>query len=305
MERKNNASLAEQLQTPAKKIFWTEWRGRSITYVSVWIVILVLLSLLWFITSKGLQPFLNGNMTFSQFFSTNWSPQDDKFGSLNIMLGSFMVTIGATIISAPLGISAAIFMTEIAPKWGRKFLQPATEILVGIPSVVYGFIGLTLLVPFLGKLIGGIGFGLLAGILVLSIMILPTIISISVDAIESVPQKYREGSYALGATRWQTIWKIVLKTALPGLMTAVVLGMARAFGEALAVQMVIGNVPNAPFQLFTSIHTLTSMITQNMGNTVPSETFNQVLWSMGLVLLLITLVFILIIRLITQRRDVS
>jgi phosphate transport system permease protein len=305
MEEKNNLSLAEQLRNPAKKIFWTEWRGRSITYVSVWVVILVLLSLLWFITSKGLQPFLNGDITWSQFFSTDWSPQDDKYGSLHIILGSFAVTIGATIISAPLGISAAIFMTEIAPKWGRKLLQPATEILVGIPSVVYGFIGLTLLVPFLGKLSGGIGFGLLAGILVLSIMILPTIISISVDAIESVPQKYREGSYALGATRWQTIWKIVLRTALPGLMTAVVLGMARAFGEALAVQMVIGNVPNAPFQLFTSIHTLTSMITQNMGNTVPSETYNQILWSMGLVLLLITLVFILIIRLITRRRDVS
>ncbi|MCH5584374.1 phosphate ABC transporter permease subunit PstC [Shimazuella sp. AN120528] len=305
MKERGNTSLAEKLQTPARRIFWTEWRGRSITYVSVWIVILILLSLLWFITSKGLQPFLNGEITLSQFFSTNWSPQDNKFGSLYIMLGSFMVTIGATLISAPLGISAAIFMTEIAPKWGKKVLQPATEILVGIPSVVYGFIGLTLLVPFIGKLIGGIGFGLLSGILVLSIMILPTIISISVDAIEAVPQKYREGSYALGATRWQTIWKIVLKTALPGLMTAVVLGMARAFGEALAVQMVIGNVPNAPFHFFISIHTLTSMITQNMGNTVPGETFNQILWSMALVLLLMTLVFILVIRLITRRRDVS
>jgi phosphate transport system permease protein len=136
------------------------------------------------------------------------------------------------------------------------------------------------------------------------LMILPTIISISVDAIESVPQKYRESSYALGATRWQTISRIVIKTALPGLMTAVVLGMARAFGEALAVQMVIGNIPNMPFHLFTSIHTLTSMITQNMGNTVPSETFHQVLWSMGLMLLLITLAFILLIRFFTRRRDV-
>ncbi|WP_237446558.1 phosphate ABC transporter permease subunit PstC [Shimazuella alba] len=303
MEKNEKTSLAVQLQTPAKRMFWMEWRGRSITYISVWIVILVLLSLLWFITSKGLQPFLNGEVTLSQFFSSNWNPQDNKFGSLYIMLGSFMVTICATIISAPLGISAAVFMTEIAPKWGKKVLQPTTEILVGIPSVVYGFIGLTLLVPFIGKFVGGVGFGLLAGTLVLSIMILPTIISISVDAIESVPQKYREGSYALGATRWQTIWRIVLKTALPGLMTAVVLGMARAFGEALAVQMVIGNVPNAPFDFFTSISTLTSMITQNMGNTVPSETFNQILWSMGLVLLLITLVFILLIRFITRRRD--
>lgn len=305
MKEKNNSSLANQLQMQSTKFWGTEWQGRSMTYVSVWIVVVVLLSLLWFITSKGLQPFLNGEISIRAFFSTDWSPQDNKFGSLYIMLGSFMVTIGATIISAPFGISVAIFMIEIAPKWGKKILQPATEILVGIPSVVYGFIGLTLLVPFIGKGVGGVGFGLLAGVLVLSIMILPTIISISADAIEAVPQTYREGSYALGATRLQTIWKIVLKTARPGLMTAVVLGMARAFGEALAVQMVIGNVPNAPFQLFISIHTLTSMITQNMGNTVPSEIFNQILWSMGLVLLLMTLGFILVVRLISRRRDAA
>jgi phosphate transport system permease protein len=294
--------LAQRLQAPTPRLQQIEWRGRSVTFVSVWTVIIILLALLSFITFKGIQPFMYGDIHVGQFFSMDWNPSKQQFGALSIILGSLFVTLGATIISAPLGIGAAIFMTEIAPSWGRKLLQPATEILVGIPSVVYGFLGLTVLVPFIGKQIDGLGFGLLAGILVLSLMILPTIISISADAIASVPQTYREASYALGATRWQTISRIVIRAALPGLLTAIVLGMARAFGEALAVQMVIGNVPNVPFDLFTSISTLTSIITQNMGNTVPTEVFHQVLWSMGLILLLITLLFVLLIRLLTKRR---
>jgi phosphate transport system permease protein len=294
--------LSHQLQTSVARIQQIERRGHSIAFVSVWIVIVLLLALLLFLTSKGVEPFLSGNLNIRQFFSTDWNPSKQHFGALSIILGSLSVTIGATLISAPLGISVAIFMTEIAPSWGRKLLQPATEILVGIPSVVYGFLGLSVIVPFIGKQINGLGFGLLAGILVLSLMILPTIISVSSDAITAVPHTYREASYALGATRWQTISRIVVRAAFPGLLTAVILGMARAFGEALAVQMVIGNIPNLPFNLFTSISTLTSMITQNMGNTVPTEVFHQVLWSMGLVLLLITLLFVLLIRLITKWR---
>ena len=133
-------------------------------------------------------------------------------------------------------------MTEIAPSWGRKILQPVIELLVGIPSVVYGFIGLTVLVPFIREHVGGLGFSLLSGTIVLSIMILPTITTIATDAMSSLPKNLREGSYALGATRWQTIRKVLIPAALPTLLTAIVLGMARAFGEALAVQMVIGNV---------------------------------------------------------------
>lgn len=302
--KEEQQSLSEQLLTPDTKLKRIEWRGRVLTYVSIWVLVITLFSLLWFITTKGTDAFLHHTVSLAQFFSTNWDPQNNKFGAGNIILGSFMVTLGAAVISGPLSIGAALFMTEIAPKWGKKVLQPTTEILVGIPSVVYGFIGLTLLVPFLGKYSGSLGFGLLAGVLVLTIMILPTIISIAVDSIESIPKGIREGSYALGATRWQTISRLLLPTALPGLMTAVVLGMARAFGEALAVQMVIGNVPNAPFHLFISIHTLTSMITENMGNTVPGETFNQVLWSMALVLLSMTLIFVLFIRWITRRRAI-
>jgi phosphate transport system permease protein len=304
------SSLAEELTKPNKKWTRIEHKGKVMTLVSAWVLIVTLFSLLYFIASKGVAPFLNGEVSFANFFSGNWGPSlsadqgGPQFGALDFILGSLMVTLGSAVISTPLGIGAAIFMTEIAPGLGRKILQPATEILVGIPSVVYGFVGLTLIVPAIRSMFGGLGFGLLAGILVLSVMILPTIISVSVDAINSIPRGIREGSYALGATRWQTISRLVIRTALPGLMTGVVLGMARAFGEALAVQMVIGNTPNLPFHLLEPMSTLTSVITLNMGNTVQGSTYNSVLWSMALILLLMTLVFILAIRFIARRREV-
>ncbi|SFI82117.1 phosphate ABC transporter permease subunit PstC [Thermoflavimicrobium dichotomicum] len=296
-------SLSEELRKPLPKILQTERRGRILTFVSSWVLIVILFSLLIFITSKGIAPFIKGEVSFSNFFSTTWNPSANAYGSLSFILGSLIVSVCAALVSAPLGIGAAIFMTEIAPNWGRKILQPTTEILVGIPSVVYGFVGLTVIVPFIREQFGGLGFGLLAGVIVLSIMILPTIVSISVDTFQSIPRHIREGSYALGATRWQTISRLLIRTSLPGLMTGVVLGMARAFGEALAVQMVIGNSTNLPFDLFTPISTLTSIITLNMGNTVQGSTYNSVLWSMALILLIMTLLFIVLIRWMTKRRD--
>lgn len=295
--------LSEELLSPAKEIVRIEKRGKIITMVSAWVLIVTLFALLYFIASKGITPFVSGEVSLGNFFSTTWEPTAGapQFGALYFILGSFMVTVLAALISAPLGIGAAIFMTEISPKFGRKILQPAVEILVGIPSVVYGFIGLTLIVPFIRTQSGGVGFSLLAGVLVLSVMILPTIVSISVDTLQSVPRQLREGSYALGATRWQTISRLLIRTSLPGLMTGVVLGMARAFGEALAVQMVIGNSPNAPFDLFKPISTLTSVITLNMGNTIQGTTYNSILWSMALILLLMTLLFIIGIRFFTKR----
>jgi len=181
------------------------------------------------------------------------------------------------------------------------------ELLVGIPSVVYGFIGLTVLVPFIRSAFDGstIGFSLLAGTIVLAIMILPTITTIAADAMGSLPNSLREGSYALGATRWQTIRKVMIPAALPSLLTAVVLGMARAFGEAMAVQMVIGNVRDLPSGLLDPAATLTTIITLNMGHTTYGSVENNTLWSMGLVLLLISFLFILIIRFLASRRSVS
>lgn len=226
------------------------------------------------------------------------------YGALPFIFGSFAVTILSALIAAPLGIGAAIFMTDIAPSWGRKIMQPIVELLVGIPSVVYGFIGLTVLVPFIRNHTSGIGFSLLAGMIVLSVMILPTITTIATDAMSSLPKSLRDGSYALGATRWQTIRKVLIPAALPTLLTAVVLGMARAFGEALAVQMVIGNTRDLPQSIVDASATLTTIITLNMGHTTYGSVENNTLWSMGLILLIMSFVFILLIRYLSSRRKV-
>ena len=181
-------------------------------------------------------------------------------------------------------IGAAVFMTEISPKQGQKILQPVIELLVGIPSVVYGFIGLSVIVPAVRSVFGGTGFGILAGTFVLFIMILPTVTTMTVDALKAVPRHYREASLALGATRWQTIYKVVLRAAVPGILTAVVFGMARAFGEALAIQMVIGNAALMPNSLVTPASPLTSILTMGIGNTIMGTVENNVLWSLALIL---------------------
>ncbi|RXT04055.1 phosphate ABC transporter permease subunit PstC [Ammoniphilus sp. CFH 90114] len=285
--------------------WWDEGTGRVLSLLSASILILTTIFIIYFIASKGLSTFLvNGVNPFEFLSGIEWSPEGDppRFGAFPYILGSFIVTIGSALLAAPLGIGAAIFMTEISPEIGRRIMQPVIELLVGIPSVVYGFIGLSVIVPFLRDIFGGTGFSIIAGIVVLSIMILPTITSLSVDAIRRVPRDLKEASLALGATRWQTIWKIIiLRSSLPGLLMAVILGMARAFGEALAVQMVIGNTTKIPNSLLSPSNTLTSGITLNMGNTIVGSAYNNALWSMGLILLLMTLIFILLIRWIGKR----
>ncbi|PWU01110.1 MAG: phosphate ABC transporter permease subunit PstC [Bacteroidetes bacterium] len=283
-----------------------EVRGKIIVFLCAFIMIAATISITIFLGQKGLQAFIKNGVSLIEFLTSKaWNPSNQPnplFGALPFIFGSFAVTFLSAIIAAPLGIGAAIFMTEIAPSWGRKILQPVIELLVGIPSVVYGFIGLTVLVPFVRNHIGGLGFSLLSGMIVLSIMILPTITTIATDAMSSLPNSLREGSYALGATRWQTIRKVLVPAAMPTLLTAIVLGMARAFGEALAVQMVIGNVSKFPHSILDPSATLTTIITLNMGNTTFGSIENNVLWSMGFILLVISFAFILIIRYLSSRR---
>jgi len=283
-----------------------ELRGKILVILCAIIMISATISITIFLGTKGLQSFIKNGVSFIEFLtSADWNPTDKaspKYGVLPFIFGSFAVTFLAALVAAPLGIGGAIFMTEIAPSWGRKILQPVIELLVGIPSVVYGFIGLTVLVPFVREHVGGLGFSLLSGMIVLSIMILPTITTIATDAMSSLPKNLREGSYALGATRWQTIRKVLIPAALPTLLTAVVLGMARAFGEALAVQMVIGNVRDLPSSLLDASATLTTIITLNMGHTTYGSVENNTLWSMGLILLVMSFAFILLIRYLSSRR---
>ncbi|MCY7802482.1 phosphate ABC transporter permease subunit PstC [Bacillus spizizenii] len=308
INNRENMSVSERLISSRQNRQLDEVRGRMIVTACALIMIAASVAITIFLGVKGLQSFLvNGVSPIEFLTSLNWNPTDTdpKYGVLPFIFGSFAVTILSALIAAPLGIAGAIFMTEIAPNWGKKVLQPVIELLVGIPSVVYGFIGLTVLVPFIAQFkSSGTGHSLLAGTIVLSIMILPTITSISADAIASLPKSLREGSYALGATRWQTIRKVLVPAAFPTLMTAVVLGMARAFGEALAVQMVIGNTRVLPESLFDTAGTLTTIITLNMGHTTYGSVENNTLWSMGLVLLVMSFLFILLIRYLSSRRKV-
>ena len=286
-----------------------ELRGKIIVFVCAIIMISTTIAITIFLGTKGLQSFINNGVSLIEFLTSKlWDPTNQAkplYGALPFIFGSFAVTFLAAIIAAPLGIGGAIFMTEIAPSWGRKILQPVIELLVGIPSVVYGFIGLTVLVPFVRTHFGGLGFSLLSGMIVLSIMILPTVTTIATDAMSSLPKNLREGSYALGATRWQTIRKVLIPAALPNLLTAIVLGMARAFGEALAVQMVIGNVKSMPHSILDASATLTTIITLNMGNTTFGSPENNILWSLGLILLVMSFAFILLIRYLSARRKLK
>lgn len=287
-----------------------EYMGRGYATLCGLLIVVLTLSILIFVASKGINTFTQDKYSLWKFlFSTNWSPDASvekggpQFGILIFVLGSIFVSIGAVLISAPLGIALAVFMNLISPRLGSKLLQPAMELFVGVPSVVYGFVGLTVLVPFIKHSFGGLGISLLAGIIVLSIMILPTITSIASDAIKTIPKEYIEASYGLGATRWQTISRVIIPAAKSGILTGVVLGVARAFGEALAVQMVIGNSIRVPGSLLDTTSTLTSILTMDMANTTFGSTWNNALWSMAFILLLVSFMFILIIRRLGKRGE--
>src|SRR6185369_11794723 len=280
---------------------------RRVTLIAAGLVVLLVGLLLLFIGWNGIQIFTTTGASLTDIFAPIWSPSATpaRFGVLPFILGTLGVMVVAAIIAAPLSIGLAVFMAEVAPPWARSITRPAMEVFVGIPSVVYGFLGLTILVPFLRENFRGLGFTLgfswFAGSLVLALMILPTIAAIAYDAFISIPQDLRSASLALGTTRWQTIRHILIPTARAGLLTAVILGMMRAAGEALAVQMVIGNRPIIPTSLTQPMTTLTSQITLDMGNTVQGEPWNQALWTMGLVLLVMSFGFVLLVRALGRR----
>ncbi len=211
-----------------------------------------------------------------------------------MVVGSILVTLGALVLGIPFGVAGAIFMAEIAPPKAAKLIRPAIELLAGIPSVVYGFYGLAVIVPLIRNHFGGTGFSILAGSLILAIMILPTILNLSETALRAVPSEYKDGSYALGANYWQTIKWISLPVARSGIITGVVLGMSRAIGETMAVIMVTGNVTRIPGTLFDPIRTLTGNIVMEMG--YASGEHQQALFATGIILF----IFIMILNLIVQ-----
>jgi phosphate transport system permease protein len=276
---------------------------RYIFIISAVMVSFVIFSIIIFVSKQGLQTFQD--ISFWEFHTgTIWNPPV-QFGAVPFIVGSVSVTLLAIALGGPLGLAGAIFMAKVAPPWVREIMRPATDLFVGIPSVVYGWVGLTVFLPIISKYTSGPGFGLFLAGVILAIMILPTVISISEDALRAVPKSLEAGSYALGATRWQTIYRVLIPASLPGLVTALILGMARAIGETMAVAMVIGNSPQLAGSLFGPTATLTTEIILSMGQTPFGSPWNNALFYMAFTLLMISLSMILLIKFVVNRRLVN
>lgn len=240
-----------------KSMFCKEYFWQILVTIGGLFVIFVTLLIGAFLVYKGSDTFFKFHHTLGEFLgSANWAPMDNAsskghVGALIFIVGSLCVCGLALLIATPFALGSSIFMTEISPKFGEKFYRPMVEIFAGIPSVVYGWVGLTVLIPFLKKVFDlQVGHSVLAASLVLSIMIFPSITSVASDAIRAVSKETRMAAYGLGSTRWQTIYRVVIPAALPGVISGIVLGLARAFGEALAVAMVIGQTTALPKSIF-------------------------------------------------------
>jgi phosphate ABC transporter permease protein PstC len=262
----------------------------SITSLAL-ITIFIFMEGMPLILSTGLKNFLA---------SSHWAPTAGHFGILAMIVSSLLVTLGAMVIGVPMGLSCAIVLAEFSPRRLKLVLKPTLELLAGIPSVVYGFLGVIWLVPLIRNYLGGPGLSLLAAAIILGIMILPTIISISIDALTAVPDLYREGSIALGATLWQTVRRVVLPAASSGIITAVILGMGRAVGETMAVIMVAGNALKMPTSILDPVRTLTSNIALELAYAAGRH--REGLFATGIVLFVIIMILNLGASLISRRR---
>ncbi|WP_019638252.1 phosphate ABC transporter permease subunit PstC [Paenibacillus fonticola] len=242
-------------------------------------------------------------VSFGEFFlSLDWTPEEGKFGAALFIINTLSLTALTLLIAVPISVLLAIFIAEIAPVRLKTAFRPVLDLLVGIPSIVYGYLGLTVLLPLLREWSGqGLGDGLLAAAIVLTVMILPTICRISDDAITAVPKKYREAAYALGSTRLQVIFRVIVPAAGRGIVSAVILGMTRAIGETMAVVMVIGNTPQLAKSLFASASVLTSNIVMQISNVEFESTWNYALHMMAFLLLLISVMLILLIRVLAKK----
>lgn len=274
-------------QTPLSEKLIT--RGIQITgYSSILFVGLILL----FLIGEGAPAIFE--VPLKELGAIRWYPIEDYFGILPLILGSLVVTVGAAVIAIPFGVGTAIFISEIAPQWMKEILKPLVEILAGFPSVMLGFLGILVVSPSLRKMLElPTGLTALTGALLLAGIAIPTIVSIAEDGLNTVPRSYREASLAVGASHWQTIWGVTLPAARSGVLTAVILGIGRAIGETMTVMMVTGNAPVLPVKLnsiISPIRTMTATIASEMGEVATGSTHYHVLFLIGIILFLISLV---------------
>ena len=279
--------MAENGSTGARRSeFIVEALIRVLGFSSIGFVTLIFL----FLLREGLPVFFE--VSPGNLLGTRWYPTFDLFGTLPLVLGSVLVTVVAIVIALPLGVATAVFVREVAPNWAREVLKPMIEVLAGIPSVVLGFFGMTLIAPLIRETLGApTGLTAFTGALILAYMALPTIISVAEDALDAVPKSYRDAGLAMGATQWQTIWRVVVPAGRSGIVTAVMLGMGRAIGETMAVMMVTGNAARLPLtldSLFRPVRTMTATIAAEMGEVAQGSTHYHALFGLGIILFILT-----------------
>lgn len=275
-----------------EKLNWQEFIITRIIRISGYSAIVFVGLIFFFLLKEGL-PTL-GEVSLSNLFSDRWYPIEEYYGILPLLSGSFVITIGATLIAVPLGIGTAIYISEIAPKWAREILKPLVELLGGLPSVVIGFLGILIFTPAIRVWLDlPTGLTALAGSILLGFVALPTVVSVAEDALDTVPRSYREGAWALGATNWQTIWKVTLPAARSGVLTAIMLGVGRAIGETIIVMMVTGNAPIIALSvgsLFSPVRTMTASIAAEMGEVANGSVHYHTLFFIGMILFIISLI---------------
>jgi phosphate transport system permease protein len=264
----------------------------SLIKISGYSAIVFVLMIFYFLLSEGLPTFVK--VPLKSLFNTIWYPIEAYYGILPLLGGSIIVTFGAALVAIPIGVLTAVYISEVAPNTIRELLKPFIEILAGLPSVLLGFLGILILVPYLRQVLNlPTGLVALTGSILLAGIAIPTIVSISEDALYSVPRSYRDAALALGATEWQTIWRVTLPAAKNGVLTAIMLGIGRTFGETMAVMMVTGNapvLPTSPAYLFSPVRTMTATIAAEMGEVARGSDHYNVLFLIGIVLFLITLI---------------
>jgi len=267
-----------------------EFLIESAIFAAGGITILFVVLIFIFLLKEGLALFRSVSV-FEFLTGKDWYPisHPPKFGALPLILGSVWITVGAIVISVPIGVACAVYIAEVAPKWLGEILKASVEFLAAIPSIVLGFIGLVTLVPLVQKIFNlPTGLTALSGSLMLGFMAMPTIVSIMEDALTAVPRSYREGALALGATRWQAIRKVVLPAASSGVIAAVMLGIGRVIGETMAVMMITGNAARIPNSLLAPVRTMTATIAAEMGEAVQGSAHYASLFAIGIVLFIIT-----------------
>jgi phosphate transport system permease protein len=230
---------------------------------------------------------------------TTWAPLRYEYGIFPMIIGTILTTLGALILGVPIGVGCAVYLAEIANEKFAKIVKPAIELLAGIPSVIYGLYGLTVIVPFIKKVFNNQGFSILAGSIILAIMILPTIVNISESAIKAVPSTYKEGSLGLGSSHWQAIYRVIVPSAKSGITASVVLGMSRAIGETMAIIMVLGNTAIIPQSILSPARTLTGNIGIEMG--YASAEHQKALFATGVVLFIFIMILNIIANMIYNR----